>query len=609
MQAIMLAAGMGKRLGKYTKGNTKCMVEVASRTILSRAADALAAAGIQKLIVVCGYERESLKAYTRENIKNIEVIFIDNPDYNTTNNIYSLSLASDYLMADDTILLESDLVFEESIIQKLLECPYENAAVVAKYEQWMDGTVTVTDEGDNIVEFIEKKDFCFDKTESYYKTVNIYKFSKEFCTRYYIPFLEAYIKAYGMNEYYELVLKALAHLSRTGLKAFKLTDEKWYEIDDAQDLDIANTLFANGDSLTRYNARFGGYWRFSKLLDFCYLVNPYFPPVNMMDKLKYMFSELLTAYPSTMYVQSINAGRMFLVDEEYILVGNGAAELISAVGSLLSGKTVALTIPTFNEYKRCFKDCAFELISSAQDNFCLNVDKIIAAADTADAAVVVSPDNPTGHMLSFDDILRIVEHYDSLGKYLILDESFADFAEEKLRHTWLNNELLTKYKKLIVVKSISKSYGIPGLRLGVLATGDPQLRETLLDRMPVWNINSFAEYFLQIITLYQKDYTAACEKIVAERNRFFTLLREIPGIIPYPSQANYILCALEGNFSASSLAEYLLSKNIYIKVLTGKEGFGNKEFIRLAVRNDQDNDSLIRALHEFIQTFQKGSAL
>jgi len=286
MQAIMLAAGMGKRLGKYTQGNTKCMVEVAGKTLIMRAAEALKKAGIHRLIIVTGYERGKLKSYITQNITDMEIIFIDNEVYESTNNIYSLFLAKDFLHQDDTILLESDLIFAEDLISDLVNCAYRDVVTVAEYETWMDGTMVLIDADDRVVEFVEKKDFTFSKTGDYYKTVNIYKFSKEFSSQHYIPFLEAYIKAYGNNEYYELVLKAIAHLSHSGLKAFKLTDQRWYEIDDAQDLDIAATLFADNDEeLALYQRRCGGYWRFAELTDFCYLVNPYFPPPSMLDKI------------------------------------------------------------------------------------------------------------------------------------------------------------------------------------------------------------------------------------------------------------------------------------------------------------------------------------
>lgn len=300
MQAIMLAAGMGKRLKKYTKDNTKCMLEIQNKTLIERTIEALLEAGVNKLILVIGYKGENLKNFLineckNPKIKEMNIKFIENPIFDKTNNIYSLYLAKDEIKNDDTILLESDLIYDYELIKKLVNSKDANIVSVAKYEEWMDGTVIKIDENKNVVEFIEKKNFSFEEIDKYYKTINIYKFSKEFLNKEFLPFLEAYIKAYGENEYYELVLKIIAHLSRCQLKAMDMSNFKWYEIDDAQDLDIANCIFATGnEKLQNFQKRYGGYWRLKKILDYCYLVNPYFPPKKMIEKFNYFAQELIT---------------------------------------------------------------------------------------------------------------------------------------------------------------------------------------------------------------------------------------------------------------------------------------------------------------------------
>lgn len=300
MQAIMLAAGMGKRLKKYTKDNTKCMLEIQNKTLIERTIEALLEAGINKLILVIGYKGENLKNFLineckNPKIKEMNIKFIENSIFDKTNNIYSLYLAKDEMKNDDTILLESDLIYDYELIKKLVNSKDANIVSIAKYEEWMDGTVIKIDENKNVVEFIEKKNFSFEEIDKYYKTINIYKFSKEFLNKEFLPFLEAYINAYGESEYYELVLKIIAHLSRCQLKAMDMSNFKWYEIDDAQDLDIANCIFATEiEKLQNFQKRYGGYWRFKKVLDYCYLVNPYFPPKKMIEKFNYFAQELIT---------------------------------------------------------------------------------------------------------------------------------------------------------------------------------------------------------------------------------------------------------------------------------------------------------------------------
>ena len=243
------------------------------------------------------------------------------------------------MQEDDTLLLESDLIFDDRLFSLVVDNPCPNLALVAKYEAWMDGTMVQIDDERNIVNFVPKEAFRHEQADSYYKTVNIYKLSKEFSANRYVPFLEAYMKAIGNNEYYENVLRILSFLDCKNLKALPITDEKWYEIDDKQDLDIAEALFADDEQLMqKFYSRYGGFWRFPKMLDFCYLVNPFFPSQRMLDEMKASFQTLLTEYPSGMKVNALLASKCWGVSEKYIVPGNGAAELIKFLMDNLNGK-------------------------------------------------------------------------------------------------------------------------------------------------------------------------------------------------------------------------------------------------------------------------------
>lgn len=413
MQALMLAAGKGSRLGRYTKDNTKCMLEVNGKTLLERCIDALKEANINKLVLVLGYKKENVINYIKDKglDKKIEIEYVFNEDYDITNNIYSLFLAKDIFKREDTILLESDLIYEPSIIKELIESKYDNAAVLAKYEQWMDGTVVTLDSEKNILEFIEKQDFDYDKINKYYKTVNIYKFSKEYIEKYYIPFLEAYVKAYGNNCYYELVLKVISGINKALLKGYVIKNKKWYEIDDCQDLDISELLFSKEENtLDLYKKRFGGYWRFEGLKDYCYLVNPYFPSEQMLNKLKYNFKELISSYPSTLYIQNKCISRFFNIDEEKIIVGNGAAEIINYLRNIIKGK-IGVVIPTFNEYIRCFPDNEIIEINSYDNDYKITKEMLLSYKDKVDNLIVINPDNPSGNFISKEDIMEIIDEY------------------------------------------------------------------------------------------------------------------------------------------------------------------------------------------------------
>lgn len=277
MQAIILAAGMGKRLGELTKGNTKCMVNVNGISLIDRTLSQLSKLYLSRVVIVIGYKGENLKNYIGDEYKGLKIKYIHNPIYDKTNNIYSLSLAKKELQEDDTLLIESDLIFDDALFSMIVNNSYPNLALVAKYETWMDGTMVRLDADCNIINFVPKEAFRYEDVDVYYKTVNIYKFSREFSTNEYVPFLDAYSRVMGNNEYYEQVLRVLTLLNSSTLKALPIQDEKWYEIDDVQDLDIASTIFSCSETkYEEYHKRYGGFWRFPKLLDYCYLVNPFF---------------------------------------------------------------------------------------------------------------------------------------------------------------------------------------------------------------------------------------------------------------------------------------------------------------------------------------------
>ena len=351
MQAIILAAGMGRRLGEYTKDNTKCMLPVNGVKLIDRVLTQLSSLSLNRVVIVVGYKGQNLINYIGNRYDDkLRIEYVNNPIYDKTNNIYSLALAKDKLQEDDTLLIESDLIFDDGMLQLIMNNPHPNLALVAKYESWMDGTMVRIDNDNNIVNFVPKQAFNYGEVDSYYKTVNIYKFSKEFAQTKYVPFLDAYTKAVGNNEYYENVLRIISFLNSHDLKALPITNEKWYEIDDKQDLDIAEALFADEkDVLRKYYGRYGGFWRFPKMLDYCYLVNPYFNESRIIDEMEAYFRTLIAEYPSGMKVNTLLASKCWGVKEEYIIPGNGAAELIKVLMEMLPG-TLGIIRPTFEEY-------------------------------------------------------------------------------------------------------------------------------------------------------------------------------------------------------------------------------------------------------------------
>ena len=602
MQAIILAAGMGKRLKELTSNATKCMVEVNGEMMIHKTLMHLEKLNLNKIVLVVGYEGQQLMDYVNSLGLKTPVEYVVNDVYDKTNNIYSLYLAKEYLLQDDTLLLESDLVYEEAVIRKLVDTPYPSLVLVDKFESWMDGTCITVDEDDNITSFVSKREFDFTKTDEYYKTVNLYKFSKNFSEKYYVPFLEAYCNAMGLNEYYEQVLKVITFLGDLEIKAVKLNGEKWYEIDDVQDLDIAESLLAGKEEkLEKMQKRFGGYWRYPKLIDFCYLVNPYFPNKKLVSEMQTNFERLLGEYPSGMGVNSLIAAKIFGLHASQVIVGNGAAELIKSLMERFTGR-LGMAFPTFQEYpnRKAEKDVVPYFVTN--DEFRYTAKDLMDFYEDKDIEVLtlINPDNPSGNYIRREDVLKLSEWCEKKNIRFVVDESFVDFVDEEETTTLLDAEILKENPNLIVVKSISKSYGVPGLRLGVLASSDEELIAEMKKDVAIWNINSFAEFYLQIYEKYAKDYAKAIEKFKQTRAAYIKDLQALSGLRVLPTQANYVLCEVTSGVTSRKLAEDLLEENILIKDLSTKKGFDGKNYIRLAVRDEKDNAILVEALKRYL---------
>lgn len=601
MQAVILAAGMGRRLGALTAHQTKCMIELNGRSLIERSLDALSKLDLRRIVLVIGYEGHDVRAAVGDEYGGVPIVYVENPDYSTTNNIYSLFLARHLLAEDDTLLLESDLVYEPKILDDLLAHPAPNVAAVDRFRTWMDGTVVTISSDESIGQFIPKKDFNPDRIEEYFKTVNIYKLSREYLANRYVPFLEAYARSMGHNAYYEQVLAIVTSLEIQELVAMPLAGERWYEIDDVQDLQNARTVFApEGREYESYLERHGGYWRFPNLRDHCYLVNPYFPPPEMIAEMQRSFGTLIAEYPSAKGIQDQLAARMFDCAASSVVVGNGAAELINVLGDELKADRVGVPVPTFEEYLKRLRAGQVITYSSADPDFTPDAGRLRELIDRTDALVLINPDNPSGRCLPVDDVLALARYAEDGGKHLILDESFVDFADPDLCTSLLRQDVLEEHPHLVVVKSISKSYGVPGARLGVLASANIELVQRIRAATPIWNINSFGEYVLQILGKYEDEYAAACRSLRAERSRLEALLGAVDGVRVIPSQANYLLCELVGPVRAAELAHRLLTEHsILVRNCSDKPGIDG-QYVRMAVRAAADNDDLVNGVRSVL---------
>ena len=276
-------------------------------------------------------------------------------------------------------------------------------------------------------------------------------------------------------------------------------------------------------------------------------------------------------------------------------MGNGAAELIKSLMGYLEGK-VGFIRPTFDEYpNRYRRENSVDFTPDNRD-YSYTADDLMRYFRDKDIQnlIVVNPENPSGNYIPKADMLRLIDWAKEKGIQLIIDESFVDFADEE-DSTLIDQSVLSANPHLFVMKSISKSYGVPGLRLGVLASGNSEIIAAMKKDVAIWNINSFGEFYMQIEEKYKRDYQMALVKIRAERERFQDELAKINGIRVIPSQANFVMVELDEGISPKELLKTLLVKHdLLIKELTTKTN--GRNYLRLAIRNTEDNNALIRAL-------------
>ena len=347
-------------------------------------------------------------------------------------------------------------------------------------------------------------------------------------------------------------------------------------------------------------SRFGGFWRYPEMKDYCFLVNPYFPTAKMRDEIRGMFDTLLTSYPSGMRFNAKFAADMFEVSVENILPGNGASELIKLFMEEVKGN-VGFVYPTFEEYPNRISETRRVIYNPPTEGFRYSGKDLIAFFEDKDISCIsmVNPDNPSGNMLTCDEIEELCLWAARKSIKILIDESFADFADSDKRFTLISSDLLAEHPNLYVIKSIGKSFGVPGCRLGVLASGDVEFIAVAKKKVAIWNINPFGEFFMEIMPKYRKEYVAGCDSIAAERHRFMEELKTIPFLKIFPSEANYVLARVSDPFNATTLTNLLWEKyTILLKDCSNKKGFPDTSYVRITVRDQRDNDEFVDVLRK-----------
>lgn len=350
----------------------------------------------------------------------------------------------------------------------------------------------------------------------------------------------------------------------------------------------------------------GGYYRHG-FVDHAYLYNLYFPPEAIFTSFKNHIHDIVLNYPVAQDALAGLIGKLIHQPAERIVVGNGAAELIKIVSGHLSSKLI-VPVPSFNEYVNAAPSGRAVEFALEFPSFHLDVDKFTAEAIRvhADVAVVVTPNNPTSMLVPRSDLVCLAQklaHHDCI---LIVDESFIDFVQNP-EQTTLEHDI-ERYPNMAIFKSMSKAYGICGLRIGYMLTANVAFAEAVRKGVHIWNINGFAEEFLQLLPGYRQEFVESCKQVRADRDHLYDNLCAIPGMTVYKPDANFVFCRLpDYAHSAPEVTRRLFIKhNMYIKHCQGKTLPDSDQYVRIASRTETENCSLVDALAGIINSNKTG---
>lgn len=588
MKAIILAAGYGGRMSPLTETVHKTLLKVNGQHIMNRIIDSLVKNDILEIIIVTGYKHKDLVKHLKSNYSKVNFQFINNPRYRETNNIYSLSIAFQKIKFDkDILLIESDLIFSENVIEKAIKSKYKNLALVSPYKTGLDGTVVQIDDNKITNLFpphLQGSNFnLFDK----YKTLNIYKFSKEFCKKEFKNLLIYYAKSIDDNCYYELILGILIYMQREEIYCEIINNNDWTEVDDPNDLTVAEFEFNKNKRISILEDTFGGYWNFD-IIDFCFIRNMYFPTKSMISEIKNNVSFLLHNYGSKQSILNKKLSYVLQYNRDRLIALNGAAQIYPILSDILKDSSTLTPNPTFGEYPR-----VFNVTDTYSDTGEFDYSLVESKFENVSNIVMVNPNNPTGSIFKTTWILDMISKYPQ--KFFIIDESFIEFSDQP---SIIESLEIESRDNVIVIRSMSKTYGLPGVRLGFIYTCDKKLNSKISSKIPIWNMNSVSEFFMEIILKNKLALKNSITKTKYDRKLFAKLLNDIEFIEEvYNSHANFILFRVNKKLKQNKLSEFLIKKHsIYIKDVSNKFASKENSYFRVAVRDFNDNNQLIKVL-------------
>ena len=340
-----------------------------------------------------------------------------------------------------------------------------------------------------------------------------------------------------------------------------------------------------------------GYEKAKEIVDFCFIANPYYPTPEMLEDLKENFPNLIKSYPSSNPATSQkHLAAVLHVNPDNLIIGNGATELIVLINTTLIDR-IAVPVPTFGEYIEKLKDQRdaelYEL--RPEVNYRLHLPDYLAWVRRRGlkALLLINPGNPTGQLFSLDEMIDLMHRAKDM-ELVIVDESFIDFAGDPVPSLL---QVADRFSNLLLVRSMSKHCGVPGLRLGYAYSGNLFVLNRMRQFIPTWNVNTLAQYFLSLLPSTDNGYQEARRRLIGDVRELYNDLRAVPGIDIYPTGANFILIKIKGGMTAAKLQGLLLKNHgMYVRDCSNKIGMDDFH-IRVASQGREKDSRLVEALH------------
>ncbi len=598
-RALILAAGLGLRMRPLTTTVPKCLVEVNGIPILFRSLRVLASAGVTEAIIVVGHEAVQVRRRVGHSLFGIDIEYVDAPFFETTNNIRSLWDARQYC-DEDILLLEGDIVFDRDVVMRLREQVGSSMAVAPNNANF-SGTVVRHDDNGFVTAFIlgAELDGVLNGNDAQ-KTVNLYLLRAEVLRTKILPELCRQVDRGNVQVYYETVFRDLvADGSFPDLVAIDVSTSRWYELDDHRDLEIAEFMFLSRErQFDRIQSLHGSHWRYG-VVDHSYLYNLHFPPPAMLTELRDELPDIVTNYPVGQLELDRLVAQWTATDPAGIVVGNGAAELIKVLGQHFIEK-MTIPVPSFNEYENVLQPAQLDRVALDPVTLELDLDAFAESARRAgsNVAVLVTPNNPTALSVDRQAVLELARRLGEHRCRLIVDESFIEFS--RAGRTASVEGDVDNHPNLVIIKSMSKVFGIAGLRIGYLLTADHHFAAAVRAHLPIWNLNGMAESFLRRVGRYRSEFEASCEVVRDSCQEFYRALCELPGMAPFRPDANFVFCRITkpGLTGPALVRRLYVEHNILIKDCASKTMPEADRYLRIASRTVAENRRLVDALSQ-----------